>query len=239
MLLGVAWVSDEQRRLATCFPEAWGVDVTFGTNSEQRPLKSATLKLSTNQTMTHYHCFLPSVARWAYTWSFGVAMPKLLGKETLLQNNAICTDGEEKQYGPLVMLANDSNSPWYGTSHYLCIFHLVDRQLGREGLKGQALSSTGQIYQSVVINWIYSWSSDMETWAAYYISYNLLMSWLQSEESADSASPRKVGRLGPEMSDRWAAFIHSKIAPHASKFVFAQRFKTRSFDLRTTSNTEG
>ena len=69
LLLGVAWVSDEQRRLATCFPEAWGVDVTFSTNAEQRPLLSATLKMSTNQTMTHFHSFLPCVARWAYAWS--------------------------------------------------------------------------------------------------------------------------------------------------------------------------
>lgn len=83
----------------------------------------------------------------------------------------------------------------------------------------------------------------MENWEAYYISCNLLMSCLQSEESTDSTSPIKMGRrLGPpEISDRWAAFefMDSKIAPHSSKFVFAKRFKTRLFDLRTTSNTVG
>ena len=239
LFLGVAWVSDERRRLATCFPGAWGVDVTFGPNAEQRPLKSATLKMSTNETMTHFHSFLPCVARWAYSWSFGVAMPKLLGRETLQRNNAVCTDGEEKQYGPLVVLANQEDSPWQGTEHYLCIYHLVDRQLGREGLKGRVLGPIGENYQSVVICWIYSWSSDMDTYQAFYHSYNLLMMWLRTEESMDETSPRKAECLGPELCDWWAAFIHSKILPHASKFVFAQRLKTRSFNLRTTSNTEG
>jgi hypothetical protein len=95
LLLGVAWVSDEQRRLANCFPEAWGIDVAFGTNSEQRPLVSGTTKLSTNQTMTHFHAFLPCLARWAYKWTFGTAMPLLLGKQALERNNAFCTDAEE------------------------------------------------------------------------------------------------------------------------------------------------
>ena len=239
LLLAVAWVSDEQRRLATCFPEAWGVDVTMGTNAEQRPLLSASLKMSTNQTMTHFHSFLPCVAHWAYAWSFGVAMPKLLGKETLQCNNAVCTDGEEKEYGPLVVLCQDSDSPWYGTEHYLCVYHLVDRQLGKEGLKGQFLGPIGEIYQSVVINWIYSWSSDMETYEAFTTPYNLLKSWLRSKESDDITSPRKPEHLGPEMCDRWATFVHRKISVHALKFVFAKRLKRRSFNLRTTSNTEG
>lgn len=191
LLLGVAWVSDEQRRLAMCFPEAWGVDVTFGTNAEQRPLKSATLKMSTNQTMTHFHSFLPCVARWAYAWSFGVAMPKLLGKDTLQRNNVVCTDGEEKEYGPLVVLSKQQDSPWYGTMHNLCVFHLVDRQLGKEGLKGRALGPVGEIYQSIVIGWIYSWSSKMETPAAFNKSYNLLMTWLRSDDPDDASSPRK------------------------------------------------
>jgi hypothetical protein len=239
LLLGVAWVSDEQWRLASCFPEAWSVDVTFGTNSEQRPLMSATLKMSTNQTMTHYHAFLPCVARWAYNWSFRVAMPKLLGKETLQRNNVICTDGEEKQYGPLVALSREPESCWFGTEHYLCIYHLVDRQLGKEGLKGRLLGPIGDIYQSVIINWVYSWSSDMETFEAFHHSYSLLMRWLRSEESDDSTSPRKANCLGPELCDRWAVFLHSKVFPHSSKFVFARRLRTRSFNLRTTSNTEG
>jgi hypothetical protein len=95
LLLGVAWVSAEQRRLANCFPEAWGIDVAFGTNSEQRPLVSGTTKLSTNQRMTHFHAFLPCLARWAYKWTFGTAMPLLLGKQALERNNAFCTDAEE------------------------------------------------------------------------------------------------------------------------------------------------
>jgi hypothetical protein len=106
LLLGVAWVSDEQRRLVNCFPEAWGIDVAFGTNSEQRPLVSGTTnKLSTNQTMTHLHAFLPSLARWAYKWTFGTAMPLLLGKPALERINTVCTDGEENMYGPIVVLS--------------------------------------------------------------------------------------------------------------------------------------
>ena len=118
--------------------------------------------------MTHFHAFLPCMACWAYAWSFAVAMPKLLGKETLHRNNAVCTDGEEKEYGPLVVvLSRDRDSPWYGSEHYLCVYHLVDRQLGKEGLKGRSLGPVGEVYQGVIISWIYSWSSDMETQEAF------------------------------------------------------------------------
>jgi hypothetical protein len=238
LLLAVAWVSDEQRRLAKCFPEAWGVDAAFGTNSEQRPLVSVTLKLSTNQTMTHFHAFLPCLTRWAFNWTFGTAMPMLLGKSTLWRNKAVCSDGEEKMYGPIVVLSQPGQV-WEGTDHGLCMFHLVDRQLGPEGLKGQKLSPIGENYKSVIINWLYSFSDDTETHDEFDYSYNLLMSWLRTDELNDQTSPRKEGRLGPGMCDKWATFIETKIRPHKLKFVFAKRLKTRSFDLRTTSNTEG
>jgi hypothetical protein len=119
LLLGVAWVS----------AEAWGIDVAFGTNSEQRPLVSGTTKLSTNQTKTHFHAFLPFHARWAYKWTFGTAMPLLLRKQALERNNAFCTDAEENMCGPIVVLSQPGQV-WEGSIHGFCIFHLVDRQHG-------------------------------------------------------------------------------------------------------------
>jgi hypothetical protein len=199
---------------------------------------SASLKLSTGQTMTHFHAFLPCLTRWAYNWNFGTAMPLLLGKAALQRNNAVCTDGEEKMYGPLVVLSHPGQV-WEGSIHNLCMFHLVDRQLGPEGLKGALLSPVGKVYQSVIINWLYSWSSEPETYEEFECSYSLLNAWLRTDESKDPTSPRKSDRLGTAMCDRWAEFILTKIYPHKLKFVFAKRLKTRSFDLRTTSNTEG
>jgi hypothetical protein len=87
--------------------------------------------------------------------------------------------------------------------------------------------------------WFYSWSSQPETYEEFECSYSLLNAWLCTNESKDPTSPRKSGRLGTAMCDRWAEFILTKIYPHKLKFVFAKRLNTRSFDLRTTSNTEG
>ena len=38
---------------------------------------------------------------------------KLLGKETLQRSKAACSDGEEKQYGPLMILSQEQDSPGY------------------------------------------------------------------------------------------------------------------------------
>jgi hypothetical protein len=38
ILLAAAWCTDDERRMATLFPEIMGIDVTEQTNNEKRPL---------------------------------------------------------------------------------------------------------------------------------------------------------------------------------------------------------
>ncbi len=60
---------------------------------------SATIVLSTGQSLTHFHPSLPCIASSAKTWYFSVAMPKPLAKEIMLSTKAIYLDDEGEQFG--------------------------------------------------------------------------------------------------------------------------------------------
>jgi hypothetical protein len=124
----------------------------MSTNAEQRPTFTATLKLSiTNQTFSHLYAFLASLARWAYNSVLSKAMPELLGKTTLLDIETFITDGEEKLYGPLVVLT-EPGDVWEGSNHNLCMYHLVDRQLGLEGLRVTNSVASGKCTRALLLN---------------------------------------------------------------------------------------
>jgi hypothetical protein len=66
ILLAVAWVTTEAQRYFGMFPEACGVDVTNGTNSEKRPNGRGTLLTSNNKNIPFWNSFLPSESGWVW-----------------------------------------------------------------------------------------------------------------------------------------------------------------------------
>lgn len=77
VLLALAWTTDGGRREFDMFPEIVFGDATEETNSEERPLYTLLGKDNMNKSFGHTWCFMPSNAKWAYSWFFEDAVPTL------------------------------------------------------------------------------------------------------------------------------------------------------------------
>ena len=92
ILLAVAWVTEEAKRYFRMFPEACGVDVTNGTNTEKRPNARGTLLTSNKKNVPFWNSFLPSESGWVWRWILVKAFRALLPKSGLDKMNLMITD---------------------------------------------------------------------------------------------------------------------------------------------------
>jgi hypothetical protein len=95
----VAWCREDERQLFELFPEVLMFDVTFGTNTESRPLGvSASMDGNDNMNVfTPFRMFMPSQCQWLCDWTIGNAMPSLLGN-SLKSVQLFMSDGDPKIY---------------------------------------------------------------------------------------------------------------------------------------------
>jgi hypothetical protein len=128
ILLAVAWVRSDERRLFELCPEVFMLDVTFGTNNEGRPLGISASPDAELKTFTPVRAFLPSECQWVFHWLWSSAIPLLLGRENVSRVQLVLTDGDSKIYNPF----NSVQKEIYPAAiHGLCIFHLVSQPLGK------------------------------------------------------------------------------------------------------------
>jgi hypothetical protein len=119
MLLFVAWVSDEDLRYITMFPEVLSIDTTYGTNREKRPLLVFAGTDNNRKNFTALRAFLPSEYEWVFRYVFEVAIPSLIGEATVERINQINTDGDRQIYNPLTNCILDKSSRWFGSIYVL------------------------------------------------------------------------------------------------------------------------
>jgi hypothetical protein len=128
ILLAIAWVRSDERRLFELFPEILMLDVTFGTNNEGRPLGVSASTDGELKTFTPVRAFLPSECQWVFHWLWSSAIPLLLGRENLSRVQMVLSDGDSKIYNTF----NSVKADIYPSAiHGLCIFHLVSQPLGK------------------------------------------------------------------------------------------------------------
>jgi hypothetical protein len=126
ILLAVIWVREDEKRLFELFPEVLMVDVTFGTNSEGRPLAVTASFDAFLKTFTPIRAFLPSECQWVFLWMWATAIPALLGRDNINRTQLVLTDGDSKIYNPF----NSVQAALYPSAiHGLCKFHLVTQPL--------------------------------------------------------------------------------------------------------------
>ena len=124
ILLAVAWITDQERRLVTLYPEVLASDVTEQTNREKRSLLLVAGLTANMESFTVCRALLPSCARWVFHWFFSTAMPALVPKKARLRNIVNYTDGDEREYNSFIAAI-----PTYfpNSSHRLCTWHLINR----------------------------------------------------------------------------------------------------------------
>jgi hypothetical protein len=156
VLLAVAFVCDDERRLWECFPEVTFWDTALKTDREKCLLFPACGKYSENQTFTYLCSFMPSECHWVFDWLYTRAMPQLLGRKVLQRTNILMTDGDKNEYGPLeAQIQNGAfGMPW----HALCGFRLVDQSMVSNpfGKPGTKKEEDFQLVKWHLKNWIYT-----------------------------------------------------------------------------------
>jgi hypothetical protein len=145
ILLALAWVRTDERRLFEMFPEIFMLDVTHGTNIEARPLAVSASIDAYMETFTPVRAFLPSECQWVFHWLWASAIPSLLGHENIRRIQLVLSDGDSKIYIPFDSL-KDILYP--SAIHGLCGFHLILqalqklRMLGKEKLDVKMMIKT-------------------------------------------------------------------------------------------------
>jgi hypothetical protein len=135
ILLAVIWVREDEKRLFELFPEVLMLDVTFGTNSEGRPLAVTASFDASLKTFSPIRAFLPSECQWVFLWMWTTAIPTLLGHDNINRTQLVLTDGDSKIYNPF----NSVQATLYPSAiHGLCKFHLVTQPLQKLDIHNKA-----------------------------------------------------------------------------------------------------
>ena len=160
ILLACAWMTEEELRLLTMFPEVWFADVTNQTNNEKRQLLVVAGKDGFNQGFTGMRVFLPSEQYWVFDWFFNTCMVQMLKPDLIEKNRIVITDGDQNLYEPLRTAIATKISPWRYSNHKLCQFHLLCQPWT---LKIAPLGGDSSNKNSIIKN-LYNWCS---TWFCY------------------------------------------------------------------------
>lgn len=103
ILLAVMWVTKDGKKYHKKFPHVLGLDVTFGTNKEKRPLLRGSGKTSNNKNIPHVNAFIPSQQRWVFEWCVKDGIPAILDADALRKTCIIMSDQDEQLVGTLLV----------------------------------------------------------------------------------------------------------------------------------------
>jgi MULE transposase domain/SWIM zinc finger len=226
VLLAIAWMTEEELRIVSMYPEVLASDVTEQTNKEKRSLVMLAGLTSAMKSFTACRAFLPSCCSWVFDWFFATAIPALIPAKVLQRNVAMYTDGDSNEYNAF-LAAKPMHYP--NSSHRLCSWHLINRGMRAQGLNSKGLEPQGCVYFEVAVKWIKSWCSLIESDAEFSFSYSSFMEWLALPDSK-------------EHLQYTAAMLHNFVLkymmPHRTKWMRSKFMKTRSFERRSTQFCE-
>eukprot|EP00978_Attheya_sp_CCMP212_P038710 scaffold194612_cov64-Attheya_sp.AAC.3 len=122
VFIGVAWVTDQERRLFQKFPEVSFVDTTSQTNNELCPLLMMCGKDSTSMPFAALRFIMPSEQRWSFKRFYEIATPVLLGSKACSRNLLGITDGDANEY---LSFESSIGKHYPNSQHLLCRWHLI------------------------------------------------------------------------------------------------------------------
>ena len=225
VFIGVAWVTDNERRLFNAFPEVSFVDTTSQTNNELRPLLMMCGKDSNSQPFVALRFIMPSEQRWTFKWFYEIAAPILLGRKACSRNSLGITDGDPNEY----MSFTSSMGVHYPNSmHLLCRWHLVTHNTNKQHFGSRGHPIGGPIFAKELKSWLNSLCLTPETKLEYTYSVNKLMEWLGSASV----------KLSTLRHDEAKSFVLSKILPHEEKYAYYKWMYVRAFNETTNSAGE-
>ena len=127
----VVWVRHDERLLFQKFPEVVFMDFTANSNEEKRPLYLMCFKLSDGKSCVALRAFVPSEQSWVCTFLNKVAMPTLLGTESMSRIIMGITDQCSNE---ATAWANARAAGVHTAYHMLCAWHKIIQGMHKLGL---------------------------------------------------------------------------------------------------------
>jgi hypothetical protein len=103
LFIACAWMTQKEKRLFRQFPEVVKVDVVKGTNQEDRPLLTASIRTSQGKYIVVCRMLLSHERRISFRWAFSHALPTLVSSIFIKDIKAILTDGDSNEMEELDM----------------------------------------------------------------------------------------------------------------------------------------
>jgi len=229
ILLAVAWVREDERRLFELFPEIFMIDITHATNSEGRPLAVSAAVDAHMKTFTPIRAFLPSECQWVFHWLWTTAVPTLLGRENIRRTQLVLSDGDPKIYTPFDSVQEEL---YPQAIHGLCIYHLVTQPLAKLPILRKDKCQVVSMLKTFKL-WVFTWVNlgGVETEEEFQTSKNLLYEWLHVLSQGDDPEVRQNSIV-------LESFLSQKIIHHKKKWFLPGRRRRMTLNQKATSLLE-
>ena len=124
LMVGIACVIPNERRLFHLYPETIFVDCVEDTNNEGRPLLTMAGCDSSNKMFTILRAFLPNQRSWVFGWIFNHVLPTMYSRDTLNNVKVILSDGDSQEYHQIDIAINRFMPD---VERVRCSWHVIDR----------------------------------------------------------------------------------------------------------------
>jgi hypothetical protein len=226
VLLGFAWVTNEELSLVQRFPEYLSADVTERTNIEKRGMFLVTGLDGNNKIFIGTHAYIPNAQMDTFEWLYTIALPDLISENTCLANQCICTDGEDALFAPLCTQTN-LPGPWRNSTHRRCTYHLFTQQWAKK-VAGYVTGEQATKSVQTIREWVQSLIETVQQYHDFQDSVQKLRQYMD----------RAKDLLSIHLFRTLHNLIFQSMIPICDKWARCCRVGKLDLNQKTTSHTE-
>jgi hypothetical protein len=158
LLLGLACIYPEEKRIFKLFPRVLKIDAISGANNEKRALLTVTVIDQNGKSHVVFRALLPNERAWTFQWIFQEMLPNKFGPACLHEINVIITDSDSQETSQLDIAVG----LYFPKAKRLrCVWRIIDRGMHANGPSNRAASMEKQeewiIVRKVLVTWMHSW----------------------------------------------------------------------------------
>ena len=233
LMLAIAWVIPQEKRLFNLYPEVIFMDITSDTNKEKQTLFTITGKTASGTMYTILRAFLPNQKTWIFRWLFSIVLSNSFHRDTMSRCNAMITDGDSQETSQLDIAIREF---FPNAERIRCGYHLNKKNWEKNGPKymhyPENQKNSCSLQSSIISDWIYSWmKKTCETRLQYLSSKFLLLEYLDQENIIEDC--------GIDFINGVKRMIRNNIEPIEENYVYYKRKHIRHFGEYSNSAHEG
>ena len=234
LFIACAWTTNRERRQFRLSPHVIKFDVTKGTNRENRPLFTVSIRTGYGSYITVVKAFLSNERTVTFRWMFSHALPTLLGAQWLRHVKLAMTDGDSHEIEQL----KEALSRYMPTCKRMhCAWHIItkgySRHCGLENLVPRSHKRNYRRFALAIRSYCYTfvYPGYYETPEELRIAKCLLLAYLHSRPIRHF--------LLRDIRQAVHQFLVGYVFVHDKDMAFCHRKTIRHYDEATNSSHEG